>query len=441
MSTLHSDVRTLSREAYTFLYPLVTMEMTRRRMTNHPRVEGQAYGPANRFHHARTFPPADFRAVVRPNFDTLYSSGWLDLTRGPVVIEVPDSDDRYFMVPMLDMWTDVFASPGKRTTGTGPQRYVVTAPGFEGPLPQDATHVAAPTPYVWVIGRTQTDGPADYEAVGRFQDGWSVTELGEPVGDAVDPGVDTETEPLRLVNGLSAVDYFSLAAQLLRVVPTHHSDHDQLSRMALLGLVPGEDFDASRFEGADLAELEAGAVDARQTLQSSLGAIGRAVNGWVVPADTMGVYGNYYLKRALVTLVGLGANPAEDAVYPVLLADADGQPVTGDAAYVIHFEADQLPPVAAFWSITMYDAEGFQAANELDRFAIGDRDALTFNADGSLDIYVQHAHPGPDRAANWLPAPTGPLGITMRLYAPAAEVLTGAWNPPPARRIGLGDTP
>ena len=137
----------------------------------------------------------------------------------------------------------------------------------------------------------------------------------------------------------------------------------------------------------------------------------------------------------MVTLVGLGANPAEDAIYPLLLADADGDPTVGDRDYVIHFDADQLPPTDAFWSITMYDAEGYQVANELDRFAIGDRDPLSYNPDRSLDIYIQHTNPGPDRQSNWLPAPTGPIGITMRLYAPRTEALDGSWAPPPVHKV------
>jgi len=434
MSTLDSDVRTLSREAYIYLYPLVTMETSRRQATNVPAGQRAAFGPSNRFSHLREFPTAEFRAVVRPNFDTLYSSAWLDLTQGPVQIDVPDSGDRYYMLPMLDMWTDVFANPGKRTTGTGPQRYVVTPPGYAGPLPDGADQIAAPTPYVWVIGRTQTNGPADYEHVHGFQDGLSITELGEPAGQQIDPDVDMGTEPLRQVNGLSAVDFFTLAASLLRVNPPHHSDHSQLSRMALLGLVPGQDFDAARFDEAALADLQAGATEALQQIQGSLARLGGLHNGWVIPADTMGVYGNYYLKRAGVALAGLGANPAEDAVYPLLQTDAEGKHATGDESYAIHFDQESLPPVAAFWSITMYDAEGFQVANEIDRYAIGDRDPLRYNEDGSLDLYIQHENPGPDRVSNWLPAPRGALGVTMRLYAPKQEVLTGAWVPPPVRR-------
>ena len=435
MSILASDLRTVSHEAYTYLYPLVTMEVTRRQLANIPPGTREGFGPPNQFHHLRTFPDADFRAVVRPNFDTLYSSAWLDLTRGPVIVEVPDSDDRYYMMPMLDMWTDVFANPGKRTTGTGAQTFVVTAPGYSGDLPAGATPIAAPTPHVWVIGRTQTNGPADYAAVNAFQDGLRITELAGPSTFVIDESVDTTTEPLRLVDAMSAAEFFTLAARTMAVNPPHRSDFSQMARMSLLGVAPGVDFDADRFDAAELAEIEAGAKAAQAALHAGVARLAVPVNGWAMLTDTMGVYGNEYFRRAVITLVGLGANPAQDAVYPLLVADADGKPTVGDHDYVIHFDADQLPPAQAFWSITMYDAEGFQAPNELNRFAIGDRDPLVFNPDGSLDIYMQHGDPGPDRRANWLPAPTGPVGITMRLYAPAPAALDGTWHPPAVRRV------
>lgn len=436
MSTLASDLRTLSHEAYIYLYPLVTMDVTREQLTNLPAGSKPGFGPANQFHHIRAFPDADFRAVVRPNFDTLYSSAWLDLTAGPVRVDVPDSGDRYYMMPMLDMWTDVFANPGKRTTGTGPQSYVVVAPGQSvGEPPTGTAVVHAPTPYVWMIGRTQTNGPADYAAVNAFQDGLRVTVLNGPVERTIDPAVDTETEPLRLVDGLSAVDFFARAARILTVNPPHASDFSQLARIAALGIVPGEPFDATRFDEHQLGEIQDGATAALQDLQAGVAHVGAPVNGWVMLTETMGVYGNEYFRRAVITLVGLGANPAPDAIYPLLLADADGAPTVGEHDYVIHFDKADLPPAQAFWSVTMYDAEGFQAANELDRFALGDRDPLSYNADGSLDLYIQHANPGPDRVANWLPAPTGPIGITMRLYAPAPAVLDRTWTPPAVRRV------
>jgi hypothetical protein len=171
---------------------------------------------------------------------------------------------------------------------------------------------------------------------------------------------------------------------------------------------------------------------------AALNTLGTNVNGWTTFTETMGVYGNYYFKRAVVTLVGLGANPAEDAVYPLLTADADGESPTGEHDYVIHFDADKLPPAHAFWSVTMYDAEGFQVANEINRFAIGDRDPLKYNADGSLDLYLQHTNPGPACESNWLPSPSGRLGVTMRLYAPKREVLDGRWHPPAVQKARPG---
>jgi hypothetical protein len=162
----------------------------------------------------------------------------------------------------------------------------------------------------------------------------------------------------------------------------------------------------------------------------------RVTNGWSMNTDTMGVYGNYYLKRAMVALFGLGALEPDDAIYPTSRCDADGNPVTAENNYVLHFDKDELPPVDAFWSLTMYDTEGFPVANPINRFAIGDRDPLGFNPDGSLDLYVQNENPGSDKEPNWLPAPeSGPISLTLRLYAPRPQVANGCWNPPAIRRV------
>ncbi len=378
----------------------------------------------------RAFPTAGFRAVVRPNFDTLYSSAWLDLTSGPVKLTAPDTADRFYMLPCIDMWTDVFANPGKRTTGTAAGEWVIVGPGYRGALPAGSAVIAAPTPYVWIIGRTQTNGVADYPAVHAIQDGYAITPLGTETEHVIDPDYDVKTEPLNIVNGMAALAFFGYAAKLLSTIPPHSTDFSQLARIALLGIEPGKPFDTNRFSAEDRVEIEFGKADALAEMVASVPTLGTSVNGWTVMADDIGVYGNSYFKRAVVTLVGLGANPPEDAIYPLLNVDADGDSITGDHDYVIHFDADELPPAHAFWSITMYDAQGFQVANELDRFAIGDRDPLTYNSDGSLDVYVQHANPGPERESNWLPAPRGPLGVTMRLYAPKADVLNGTWHPP-----------
>jgi hypothetical protein len=431
----------LGVEAYLYLYPLVTMELTRRQTTNLAAGERPGFGPMGTFSHVREFPSAEFKAVVRPNFDTLYSSAWLDLTGEPMIVSVRDSHDRYYLLPMYDMWTDAFAVPGTRTTGTKAAEYLVVPPGWAGQVPDEMSVIQAPSAYVWIIGRTQTNGPADYAAVHQVQDGFAITPLSRrnqapaPVQAHPDPSVDMHTPPLEQVNAMSARDYFRLAAELLRLHPPHLSDWSTIARLGRIGLRPGEGFDYHALDPAIRAGLDKAPAAGLALLHQTLPRLAKVVNGWQMNTDTMGVYGNFYLKRAIVAMVGLGALPPEDAIYPLHVADADGQPLSGDHDYRLHFDRDELPPVGAFWSVTMYDADGFQAANPLNRFAIGDRDQLRFNDDGSLDLYLQHDSPGPDREANWLPAPRGPLGVTMRLYAPAAQALDGRWNPPPITRV------
>jgi hypothetical protein len=171
-------------------------------------------------------------------------------------------------------------------------------------------------------------------------------------------------------------------------------------------------------------------------MQWKTATLARVVNGWSMNTDTMGVYGNYYLKRAIVADMGLGANQPEDAIYPLNLGDEKGRPLDGTHAYRIHFDKGETPPVEAFWSITLYDPEGFPAPNTLNRFAVSSWMPFAYNSDGSLDLYVQKESPGAGKEANWLPAPGGAFNLTMRLYAPKGEALTGKWNPPPVQRVG-----
>lgn len=427
----------IAREAYVYLYPLITMDVSRLQAINSDPETTVIGSPANTFNHLRAYPDANLRAVVRPNFDTLYSSAWVDLTSGPVIISTADTNGRYFLLPLLDMWTDVFAVPGKRTNGTGEAHFAIVPPGWVGDLPDGVERIDAPTSFVWVLGRTQANGPADYPMVHKVQDGYKLTLLedwgGTPrrVQNAIDPSVDTETEPLKIVNEMPAVEFFKYGAELMVLNPPHTSDWSILARMRRIGMTPGH-FDASKVDASILAEASASGL---QLLVEQFPKLGRLANGWQMNTTSMGVYGNYYLKRAIVAMVGLGANQPDDAIYPVAIADADGDPILAERNYVLRFEKDELPPVNAFWSLTMYDAAGFQVANPINRFAIGDRDALEYNPDGSLDLYIQHASPGAERAANWLPAPaSGPLGLTLRLYAPAAEALDGRWNPPAIRK-------
>ncbi|MBR0937630.1 DUF1254 domain-containing protein [Bradyrhizobium jicamae] len=436
------EAHDIAMEAYIYAYPLVTMDVTRRQATNVEAGKTVGRGPMNTFTHVRAYPTAEFRDVVRPNFDTLYSIAWLDLTSEPLVVSVPDTNGRYYLLPMLDMWSDVFAVPGARTTGTKAALFAIVPPGWSGTLPPITERIDAPTPYVWIIGRTQTNGPGDYDAVHKVQDGFTITPLSHLGLNAattmkveIDPSVDMKTPPLDQVNKMPAADYFKHAARLMAINPPHATDWSTVARMRRIGLEVGKPFDADKLSPAIRAALERGAADGLKTIYAKIPTLARNVSGWQMNTDTMGVYGNYYLKRAIIALVGLGANQPEDAIYPILLSDADGKPLTGEGKYVLHFSKEELPPVAAFWSVTMYDAAGFQVANPLNRFAIGDRDPLKFNPDGSLDIYIQHDSPGAEKEPNWLPSPAnGTLGVTMRLYAPAPQALDGRWNPPPVKK-------
>jgi hypothetical protein len=427
-------------EAYIYFYPLVTMDVTREQINHTPGAPANSL--VNRFVHIRTFPPADFRAVVRPNFDTLYSSAWLDLTKEPMIVSAPDTGGRYYLLPMLDMWTDVFAVPGKRTTGTAAAHFAVVPRGWTGDLPAGVMRIEAPTPYVWIIGRTQTNGPQDYAAVNKVQDGYTITPLSQ-WGHGPAPAQPplalplhvTAPAPLELVNTMPPLTYFKRAVELMKVNPPHLTDWSMIARLARIGIEAGRSYEPEKLDPAVQDALKKAAADGLKFMHDKIPTLARVVNGWQMNTDTVGVYGNYYLKRAIIALVGLGVNPPEDAVYPLIVADADGKPPTGDHNYILHFSKAELPPVDAFWSVTMYDAEGFPVANAINRFALGDRDALQYDADGSLDLYVQHDDPGSDRTANWLPSPSaGTLGLTMRLYAPKAAVLNGSWAPPPLRR-------
>lgn len=429
-------------EAYHYFYPIVLMEITRRVMTNVPPGVKAGLGPVNTFHHKPAFPSAEDREVVRPNFDTLYSSAWVDLTNDPAVVTLPDTQNRYYLLPMLDMWTDVFAVPGKRTSGTGAQTIVVVPQGWTGALPPGAELIECPTKYFWIIGRTQTNGPKDFAAVNKVQAGMALCPLsqwGKPAPAAKfvpDPSVDMKTDPMTQVHRMGAAQFFELGAELMTLHHPHVTDWSTITRLKRIGIQAGKSFDFESFPQDVQSALESAVADGLKIMREKVPTLAPSVNGWQVDTHTMGVYGNFYLKRAIVAMVGLGANQPEDAIYPMNICDADGDVMTGNKRYVLHFNKEEIPPADAFWSLTMYDAEGFQVANQLNRFAIGDRDDLKYNADGSLDLFIQHDSPGKDRESNWLPAPAkGDLGITLRLYAPKASVINGEWVPPAVRKV------
>jgi hypothetical protein len=359
-----------------------------------------------------------------------------------MIVLTPDTNGRYYLLPMLDMWSNVFAVPGKRTTGTEAQRYMIVPQGWIGELPEAIEKIESPTPHIWILGRIQTNGVEDYPTVNEIQDGFKIVPFSqwgktvEPVEAVIDPTVDLKTDPLKQINSMSAGQYFSYGAELIKINHPQVTDWSSIARLQRIGIEQGKSFDFNNAPVAIQAGLEKAVVDGLKIMMEKLPTLARIENGWQMNTDTMGVYGNYYLKRAIVAMVGLGANQPEDAIYPLNVFDANGKPMEGQNKYVLHFDKNELPPVEAFWSITMYDAEGFQVANKLDRFAIGDRDALKYNLDGSLDIYIQKDSPEEDKESNWLPSPAeGVLGVTMRLYAPKSSALNGIWNPPAMKQV------
>jgi len=291
-SSSEEEAQAIAQEAYIYLYPLILMDVTRKQLTNLDPKVNQFAGPANAFAHARTFPTAEMRTVVRPNFDTLYSSAWLDLTKGPVIVSTANTNDRYFMLPMLDMWTDVFAVPGKRTNGTGAADFALVPPEWNGQLPKGLEHIDAPTPYVWIIGRTQTNGAQDYEAVHKIQNGYKITLLSDwgksprMIEQKIDPAVDTRTEPVRQVNEMSADEYFNYGAELMKLNPPHGTDWSINARMTRIGLEPGDSFDASVISAEARAQ---GAAAGLKLMHEKAATIARITNGWQMNTDTMGV--------------------------------------------------------------------------------------------------------------------------------------------------------
>jgi hypothetical protein len=432
----------LATDAYIYGYPLVTMEMTRRVITNVASVAGTR-GPMGQFIKLRQYPDASFRDVTAPNADTLYTMAWLDVGKEPWVLSIPDMKDRYFLVPMLDGWTNVFQVPGKRTTGTGAQTYAITGPGWKGTLPPGVKEYKSPTSIVWILGRIYCTGTAeDYAAVHALQDQFALVPLSSygkpysPPAGTVDPSIDMKTAVREQVNRMDAVSYFNLLAQLMKANPPAAADAPELAKFAKIGLVPGKDFDASKLDADFVKRIPQVAFD-RIMLQFKVGKSIRNVNGWMYDSDA-GVYGTDYLNRAFITAIGLGANRVQDAVYPTSLKDADGKAYDGANKYVIHIPKGQLPPVRGFWSVTMYDANYFFVANPINRYSISARQNLKANPDGSIDLYVQNQSPGADKESNWLPAPKDKFILMLRMYWPNEKppsIINGTWKPPAVKKV------
>lgn len=443
VSAMPADsVVALAIEAYIYSYPLVMIDKTMKVSTNFEvPVPGKANAPVNQFGHFRSFPDATFKDVVKPNNDTYYSIAWLDLKQDPMVLRVPNTHGRYYLMPMLDAYSNVFASPGKRTTGTEEKTFLISGPDWKGSAPKGMEEIKAPTNLVWVPGRTQVNSAEDgASVVAQIQDGYKLVPLSKwgtdyvPEKHKVDPNIGTTPPPVA-VEKMDIETYFNDVNGLLAMYPPPAADSALLKKISAIGVGQGKTFNLAAFDTAVQTHLKKVGADVHKMLREAAGKSGSLENGWNVKRSGMGSYGTNYRLRALIAMVGLGANLNADASYPICRMDENGNELSGDNKYVIHFGKGETPPVNAFWSITLYGPDNLLVANTISRFAIGDRNDLKYNADGSLDIFIQHENPGKEKESNWLPSGKGKFNLTMRLYWPKEEFLNGTWKVPPVKKV------
>jgi hypothetical protein len=314
-----------AEEAYIFGYPLVLMDISREVMTNGP-ARGTPGNSVNQLTHLRALPDPSFTDVVSPNADTLYSIAWLDLVREPVVLSVSDTSGRYYLMPLLDAWTNVFASPGKRTTGASRAHFAIAPPGWSGNLPAGMRRISSPTRMVWLIGRTQCNGREDYPAVHRIQDQLKLTPLSRfadpswnPPQVSIDPSVDVRTPPVEQISRLPGPAFFRRLAMLMKDNPPASADSLMMRKLDAIGIAPGRLFEP---DGEAAAILDRAISSAQSRIAAHAREPGLPQNGWHIAPD-LGIYGTNYLHRAAVAMIGLGANLPEDALYAMTRVDLE----------------------------------------------------------------------------------------------------------------------
>ena len=421
-------IKRAASEAWIFAFPLVLTEVTRE-------VQG-AGTPVNTFKYQRTIPDAATAgAGPSPNADFLYSQAWLDLSKGPVILTVPDTKGRYYLLALLDSYTNVVASIGKRTTGTEKRQFAIVGPGYKGALPEGTSEVRVPTDLAWIFGRTAVSDKADLANALKIQDQYKLAgpaQKGAPATKgAAAKGGDAKGSPREQVTAMNAATFFGRVAALLPGNPPSKEDAPILEKLKLVGIVPGKPFDVSKLDPAVVQALDAGIQDAIKAVSGAAGGLAGADirNGWKVDR-ALGRWGNDYGRRAIAAWRGIGVNAPEDAIF--FATDfGSGKKLDGANRYVLHFAAKDLPPTEAFWSLSLYDDQQRFVANPLNRNNLGSNDRLRTNPDGSLDIVLSNADPGRD--ANWLPAPKGPFNVLLRVYWPKQEAIDGRWNPPAIR--------
>ncbi len=437
MGFTQPQAKRLGTEAFVFGFPLLLMAATMRATTSIAAVGGRPT-PLNRFAHLCRFPDPGFRAIVGANADTLYSLAWLDLSAEPLLLDVPDTGGRSYLMQLIDAWTDAFVCLGPRTAGTSGGTYALTGPGWRGTLPDGVQQVEASTNTVWVICHTHAAGREDLDCGRSVQQRLALRPL-SAYGDSETPSqgvVDPELEPMpsphvQLME-LSARDFLDALADEMGRNPPTGADRPMLDRLAAIGLRPGQPFAWGNLPGEMREALEAGLTDGREAIASPPQQ--QLENGWRSLRNGLKANGADYLRRAQIANAALGITHPEDAMFPLTAIDEDGCRLTGEHRYVLRFEPEGLPPVGALWSLALYDMDQLVVDNPIDRYALGNRDELELGPDGSLEITIQYDRPE-NSGANWLPAPESDFNLMLHMYWPSRSALDGSWTVPPVRRV------
>ncbi len=418
----------LVSDAYIYAFPLVLTDATKTLSTN---TDGSITGraPINQINHAKKLADASFRTVVSPNVDTLYSQAWLDIGAEPVIYVLPEAD-RFCNVQLLDAWTNTAAVLDKAGA------YAIALPSWEGELPEGVTRVDVPTATVWTIARIVLSGNEDLPNVYAIQEQVRLLPLSAYLegGDYTAPAgtyaKENDFVPVNKVLSMSPAEFFNTANALMQINPPAETDAKLLEKLAAINVGQGMTFDASIL-GADAVERWTQMLKGlRATLSAESANYAQNLGQWIYYGRPIGDFGTAYIYRAMVALVGLGANTVDVAIYPKTHTDVTGAALTGEKTYTIHFET--LPPTleGGFWSVTAYNEENFLIDNPINRYCINDRSAYQLNEDGTLDLVLSKE--APEDTSNWLPVSDGEFHLFMRIYLPDMTALE-TWEAPVIR--------
>lgn len=430
----YSEAHALAEEAYIFAYPMLENYRTMQ-------LQAISQGHFNRFDHATEIMGPEYKDIVRPNNDTLYSLLWLDLRAEPMVLHIPPINDRYYSFQFVDMYTHNFAYAGVRTTGARGGVFMVAGPEWNGEKPDGVNEVfRSEGSFVLCVVRTALEGPEDLKNVHAIQRQYDVEQLSAFLGSAPPAPSPMDVFPLYVQPAAESVHFIGYLNFLLGRLKIHPSEEEVIERFGAIGIGPDFYFNADTFSADIRTAIEAGIASARKQIEASPEILGERKNGWALIRR---IFGNrermqgLYLVRAGAARMGLYGNDLEEAYYPTADLDADGEPFDASKhSYVLRFEKDEIPPVDAFWSITMYNLpQQLMVENPIDRYSIGDRtEGLLFGEDGSLELYFSKTSPGGEKERNWLPAPDGPFSLTLRMYLPKEHVLNPLYAPPAVRK-------